>query len=230
MGYAFSPALVSQEQASSILTRWLQIFSTAAVWSGGLLKFIPYADTAISAGAGTNLQHAAFDSGSDPSVVRCVAPGAGDGRARQINSSRTAASFTLSPTSRSPSSAIRYRAPPGLTAWRSRANISFGPADEGKPVVITYTAGAAADFTPNLAPVYALTDLDFIDEKGNKDPVQVERADVFSLPTIQRVEVLSRGNQYSAPSRSKRATKARSRFSARASAQPFRRTRSATSS
>ena len=50
MGYAFSPALVSQEQASSILTRWLQIFSTAAVWSGGLLKFIPYGDTAISAG------------------------------------------------------------------------------------------------------------------------------------------------------------------------------------
>ena len=105
----------------------------------------------------------------------------------------------------------------------------FGPADEGKPVVITYTAGAAAGFTPNLTPVYALTDLDFIDEKGNKDPVQVERADVFSLPTIQRVEVLSRGNQYSA-SRSKRATKARSRFSARASARPFRRTKSAMNS
>ena len=50
-----------------------------------------------------------------------------------------------------------------------------------------------ASFTPNLTPVYALTDLDFIDEKGNKDPVQVERADVFSLPTIQRVEVMSRG-------------------------------------
>ena len=50
MGYAFSPALVSQEQASSILTRWLQILSIAAVWSGGLLKFIPYGDTAISQG------------------------------------------------------------------------------------------------------------------------------------------------------------------------------------
>jgi hypothetical protein len=32
------------------LTRWLQLFSTAAVWSGGLLKFIPYGDTAISEG------------------------------------------------------------------------------------------------------------------------------------------------------------------------------------
>jgi Putative phage tail protein len=55
MGYAFSPALTNQEQASSILTRWLQIFSTAAVWSGGLLKFIPYGDTAISAGDETTV-------------------------------------------------------------------------------------------------------------------------------------------------------------------------------
>ena len=61
MGYAFSPALVSQEQASSILTRWLQIFSNcAAVWSGGLLKFIPYGDTAISAGSGTELSARRF--------------------------------------------------------------------------------------------------------------------------------------------------------------------------
>ena len=49
-----------------------------------------------------------------------------------------------------------------------------------------------------MTPVYDLTDTDFIDEKGNKDPVQVERVDIFSLPTIQRVEVLSRGNEYSA--------------------------------
>ena len=50
---AFSPVLSAQEQGSSILTRWLQILSCAAVWSGGLLKFIPYGDTAISRGAQT---------------------------------------------------------------------------------------------------------------------------------------------------------------------------------
>jgi hypothetical protein len=49
----------------------------------------------------------------------------------------------------------------------------------------------------NLTPVYELTDDNFVDEKGNKDPVQVERADVFSLPTIQRITVSSRSNQYS---------------------------------
>ena len=67
--------------------------------------------------------------------------------------------------------------------------------------VITYTFAtiAAAEFhTRSDRRSTQLTDLDFVDEKGGKDPLQVERVDVFSLPTIQRVEVLSRGNQYSA--------------------------------
>jgi hypothetical protein len=197
MGYAFSPALVSQEQASSTLTRWLQIFSTAAVWSGGLLKFIPYADTAILQG-----QEQAFStqlsipvpipvsSGvSLPALVTVTPPN------QFVSDGGVVYAFSNIPFAfigdQIPSAAGTYgMAVPG--------QYIFGPADQGKPVVITYTAGAAAGFTPNLAPVYPLTDLDFIDEKGNKDPVQVERADVFSLPTIQRVEVLSRGNQYSA--------------------------------
>ncbi len=55
MGLAFSPVLSNSEAASSILTRWLQLLSCAAVWSGGELKFIPYGDTAISAGASATL-------------------------------------------------------------------------------------------------------------------------------------------------------------------------------
>ncbi|HEY3720637.1 MAG TPA: hypothetical protein VGL41_10915, partial [Roseiarcus sp.] len=47
LGIAFSPALVNQEQGSSILSRWLQILNCAAVWSGGQLKFIPYGDAEI---------------------------------------------------------------------------------------------------------------------------------------------------------------------------------------
>jgi hypothetical protein len=197
MGYAFSPALVSQEQASSTLTRWLQIFSTAAVWSGGLLKFIPYADTAISQGQeqtfSTQLSIPVpipVSSGvSLPALVTVAAPD------QFVSDGGVVYAFSGIPLvfigDQAPSSAGFYgMAVPG--------EYIFGPADEGKPVVITYTAGAAGDFTPNLVPVYALNDLDFIDEKGNKDPVQVERADIFSLPTIQRVEVMSRGNQYSA--------------------------------
>lgn len=197
MGYAFSPALISQEQASSTLARWLQIFSTAAVWSGGLLKFIPYADAAISQGQeqtfSTQLSIPVpipVSSGiSLPAVVTVAAPD------QFVSDGGVVYAFSNVPFvfvgAQIPSAA-------GFYGMSEAGSYIFGPADQGKPVVITYTAGAAAGFTPNLTPVYALTDLDFIDEKGNKDPVQVERADVFSLPTIQRVEVLSRGNQYSA--------------------------------
>ena len=57
MGFAFSPALTSQEQGSSILSRWLQLLSCAPVWSGGELKFIPYGDTAVTAGAQTTFSN-----------------------------------------------------------------------------------------------------------------------------------------------------------------------------
>ena len=197
MGYAFSPALVSQEQASSILTRWLQIFSTAAVWSGGLLKFIPYGDTAISAGQvqtySTELSIPipipVSSGGSLPALVT-VAPAS-----QFVSDGGVVYAFVNIPLTfigaAEPTVAGEYGMYPNGT-------YIFGQADQGRPVVITYTAGTAGSFTPNLTPAYALSDTDFIDEKGNKDPVQVERVDVFSLPTIQRVEVLSRGNQYAA--------------------------------
>jgi len=51
VGLALSPALTDQEQASSILARWLQLTNTAAVWSGGLLRFIPYGDSAVTGNA-----------------------------------------------------------------------------------------------------------------------------------------------------------------------------------
>lgn len=197
MGIAFSPALVSQEQASSILTRWLQLLSTAAVWSGGLLKFIPYGDTAISASdpPTTVTQQLSIptpipvSSGvSLPATVivaaasQFVSDGGVTYASLGIPLTFVGAAFPLE----------------GEYGMPSPGTYTFNPADESKPVIITYTMRPAGDFTPDLTPSYALTDSDFIDEKGNKDPVQVERVDVFSLPTIQRIEVLSRSNQYAA--------------------------------
>ena len=51
---AISPALNMQETASSILSRWLQLTNSTAVWSGGLLKIIPYGDSAITGGSATS--------------------------------------------------------------------------------------------------------------------------------------------------------------------------------
>jgi hypothetical protein len=45
---ALSPCLTNQEAANSILARWLKLTNTAAVWSGGKLKFIPYGDGAVT--------------------------------------------------------------------------------------------------------------------------------------------------------------------------------------
>lgn len=47
-GLAFSPALVNQETANSVLARWLQLTNSAAVWSGGELKFVPYGDSSVT--------------------------------------------------------------------------------------------------------------------------------------------------------------------------------------
>ncbi len=47
VGIGISPVLANRETASSILTRWLQLTNSAAVWSEGKLKFIPYGDERV---------------------------------------------------------------------------------------------------------------------------------------------------------------------------------------
>ena len=48
LGLAFSPVLDSREKASAVLARWLQLSNSTAIWSDGMLKIIPFADTAIT--------------------------------------------------------------------------------------------------------------------------------------------------------------------------------------
>ncbi|MDE3038285.1 MAG: phage tail protein [Pseudomonadota bacterium] len=48
LGIDFSPVLDSVEKANDVLARWLQITNTAAVWSGSVLKAIPYGDAPVS--------------------------------------------------------------------------------------------------------------------------------------------------------------------------------------
>jgi hypothetical protein len=71
VGLAFSPALTDAEAASSILNRWLQVSNTAAVWSGGLLRFIPYGDTAVTGNGVTFNPNVTpiYDLGDDDYIV-----------------------------------------------------------------------------------------------------------------------------------------------------------------
>jgi hypothetical protein len=196
LGLAFSPALTDQEQGSSILSRWLQILNCAAVWSGGQLKFIPYGDTTISSGnVSRTIQFAVptpvqASSGATPppSITVCTTSEfVADGG---VTYAFTGVALTYIGAT-APSSGGQYGLSPAGTYL-------FCPGDESQAVSITFTYATPTSYVPNLAPVYSLTDLDFVDEGGNKDPVQASRVDPFSLATIQRVECLSRSNQYGA--------------------------------
>ncbi|MDE1901007.1 MAG: hypothetical protein KGI37_05095 [Alphaproteobacteria bacterium] len=48
LGLDFSPVLDSVEKANDVLARWFQITNTAPVWSGSVLKAIPYGDAPVS--------------------------------------------------------------------------------------------------------------------------------------------------------------------------------------
>ncbi len=103
VGIAISPVLDTQERASSILTRWLQLTNSTAVWSDGMLKIIPFGDSSVSA--------------------------------------------------------------------------------------------AGVIFTPNTTALYSLTDEDFI-HSPNDDPVQIIRADPYSLPNWLSLEIRGRNDNY----------------------------------
>jgi len=85
------------------LARWLQLTNTAAVWSGGLFRFIPYGDSAVT--------------------------------------------------------------------------------------------GNGITFSPNVTPVYNLTDDDFKVE-SHEDPLQVSRSDPYKAANVWRLEIAERNNAY----------------------------------
>ena len=73
----------------------------------------------------------------------------------------------------------------------------FNQFDAEQAIIITYTYTTAYGYTPDLTPVYSLTDDDYIDEGGDdQDPLVCTRVDPFSLATILRLECTSRANRY----------------------------------
>ena len=198
MGIALSAALSTPEPASSTLNRWLQLTNCAAVWSGGQLKFIPYGDTAVPAGNVTRVVSMPVPIPAQRSDGTYPAPAIVVSAATNfVSDGGVIYALSGSPLTYSGAGA------PGLAGHYGispNGSYLFHPGDQGAQVTIACTIASLVSYAPNLTPVYALTALDFIDETGGKDPVQAHRVDPYSLPTVQRIECLSRNNQYgSAP-------------------------------
>ena len=140
MGYAFSPALVTQEQASSILTRWLQILSRRPrCGAEACSNSSPMGTHGDICGAGTDVQHANVDSGSDSCIFRRVDAGICDrfssatirlgwGSCLRIVSG---AFFIPAGTPLIFIGMPRSRSLPANTAWRSRDNTFSGVLTRG---------------------------------------------------------------------------------------------------
>ena len=104
----------------------------------------------------------------------------------------------------------------------------FAVADEGKPVVVTYTAQNLTGFPPNLTPVYTLTDARFRRREGQqRSGASRARRHLFVADHPATRSLESRLINMP-PCLSKFEIRARSRSSAPASARPSQRTRFAT--
>jgi len=73
--------------------------------------------------------------------------------------------------------------------------VPYGDATITRPLV----AGGSVTFNPNVAPVYDLTDDDFVHD-GDDDPVQVTRADPYLAHNWQTLEISQRSNHYNSTS------------------------------
>jgi hypothetical protein len=190
IGIGLSPALINQEKASSVLQRWLQLTNTAAVWSGGQLKFIPYGDTATTAGTNVTVTQerevGEVPSGASnpaPIIVCLSADFVADGGVTYSNSG-------------APLTFIGGYFPTATgTYGRVNSTYLFAQGDEGTNVEITFTYAIAASYVPNVGPVYGLTDDDFKLE-NNEDPLQVSRSDPYEACNVWRLEVADRDNAY----------------------------------
>ena len=191
-GLALSPALTDQETANSILARWLQLTNTAAIWSGGQLKFVPYGDTAVTATAAATTGVFTVPAVLDDDLF--VAP-------TQTIPVVPAALFVADDGVTYAANGIALVAVTGVPTLGqytvSGGLYTFSNADSNAQVRIGFTAIPAGTYAPDVTPVAALDDDAFVTEDG-QDPVQVARVDPYAVANVQRLECFDRSNQYAA--------------------------------
>ncbi len=195
-GLLISYALTSQTSASSFLDELVTSHNVMPVWSDAVLKLVPKGDQAITAGAVT------------PNSLTVPIPNNPDtGNSIQVATSATFVSDggvvnagTLAPFTRTtvpwyvPLSAGYYEvSPTGL--------YSFSVADAGTNVKISFEQAALASYNPPAAPLYDLTDADYLANQNsfggvNADPVSGQQVPARSQNNVVKVEYLDRTNDY----------------------------------
>jgi hypothetical protein len=193
VGLALSPSLGSVETASSVLTRWLQLTNTAAVWSGGQLKLIPYGDTAIVAGTSIAI--------TEPIEIPIGVPDAsgnypGDVTVR-VTFGPQLASVTSVTDSVSGSAYTAVGSNPSTGQYSVASGVfTFNAGNSSSVVDIEYVYAVPCSFTPDLTPVVQLDDDDYCDPGKDKDPVEVDISDPFEAYNVWRLEISDRNNAY----------------------------------
>jgi len=199
IGIGLSPALINQEKASSILQRWLQLANTAAVWSGGQLKFIPYGDSSTTAGTNVTVTEereiGEVASGSSNPEGITVANWADYVSDSGVKYSNSATPLTYIGPNTWPTATGTYSISYVAGTTTLSGTYLFARGDEGTNVEITFTFTVAASYVPNVTPIYDLSDDDFKLE-NNEDPLQVSRSDPYEACNVWRLEVADRDNAY----------------------------------
>ena len=188
LGIAFSPALVSAEQGSAILARWLKLVNCAAVWSGGKLKFIPYGDVTVPGGAILSttapLTIPSPPAGFPTIIVSGASQFVSDGGVIMPFSKTVFTHTGTAPTG------------PGTYGISPPGTYLFNVADATRPVEISFAYSTPGSYVPYLTPLYNLQDTDFVDDSAGSDPLQISRIDPFTIANITRLSCLSRSNGY----------------------------------
>ena len=190
MGIAFSPALVDQEQGSSILSRWLQLLNCAAVWSGGMLKFIPYGDEQISAGdVAKTVQFP---------IPTPVQASSGASRCHPSRSARprygcpTAASHTPFTGAALTKVATNPPTQAGTYSDLAERNLSLLRLRREPGRLDIVHVRQCDDLRPRPHAALHSYGSRFRRREGQQGPGPGRRVDPFSLPTIQRIEAFAR--------------------------------------
>jgi hypothetical protein len=191
-GLCISPCLVSQESAQSILQRWLKVLNCVAIWSGGQLKFIPYGDTAIVAGA---VQTATQSRQIMPTGTGPISTPDTSGIQVCTQTQFVSDGGVINGSDGTPFTYIGagYPSGPGQYGIYPPGIYQFyvGGANDGDQntmVSITYDYALSTDFNPNITSLYSLTDDDYVASEGD-DPVKAHVSDPYEAYNLWTMNI-----------------------------------------